>query len=115
MLGSLRRRSRRSSRFTKRSTARRHFRARPILLKRVLRAVSTGRGDGALPVVGPAGQAGVSGPGRGFLVATVSCRPAVGVKVERPTGRTTLTPARAGAQSRYEGVALAAQFTGVTS
>ena len=52
-----------------------------------------------------------AGPGGLLLMG----RTAAGVKVERPTGRTTLTPARAGAQSRYEGVALAAQFTGVTS
>ena len=32
-----------------------------------------------------------------FLDACVRRRPAVGVKVERPHGRTTLTPARSGA------------------
>ncbi len=56
--------------------------------------------DGALPVVRPPRTRRrhdvCAAPG-----GCCSCRPAVGVKVERPTGRTTLTPARTGADSSH--------------
>src|SRR6266545_6778253 len=40
---------------------------------------------------------------QGVCAAPCFVQPAVGVKVERPTGRTTLTPARTGANSGLPG------------